>query len=199
MKKRIYWIILALLSLYSHPCFAHENPEKKYHHTPRFAETNLRPRFHFALDVTNTFSRKSPQARISIEGDLSGHVGLNLQIKTIELIFFGGINLSLDRFWDQPHAKSFLVGMGLTREITEPLHFAVQLAVSWDWYQQHDANGGLWNPSTQIPLQAGLEMNLLEGHHSSLSFQILGGIAPKWTAGEWSLAGICTGALHANL
>lgn len=162
-------------------------------------ESSITPRFHLAFDIMGNFSSPSQNAALSSTGDMGLHTGLNLKIDGVELTFFGGIDLSLNIPWNYAYAKTGMIGLEVTGEISDPVRWALQASLSWAWYNRLDQLGHVWNPDTQIPLQMGLEITLIEGKRSELSFQVLGGIAPSWSAGIWSLAGVASGALHANL
>lgn len=161
-------------------------------------ETNIIPRLHLAIDLLGSMSG-SDTTSVSIQGEIGVHSGLNLKIDSTELTFFFGLDLSLNLPWTNPYAKSALFGIEITTEIHEPIRLALQAVIEWNWYQRKDTAGTVWNPDVSIPLQLGLEFTLLEGKRSELSLQVLGGIAPQQSIGAWSMVGVCTIALHANL
>lgn len=161
-------------------------------------------RFHIAVDAMGNFSYSGGDpSNVITTGDVGVHAGINLKGSNIEWSFFTGPEISLNLPITHPFAKTWMVGTELTGEIAEPLRWALQIGVSWQWYNQlvRNNNGELiqWSPAVQIPIQAGLEIVLVEGKRSELSLQALCGIAPGWSTGAWSVTGICSGALHANL
>ena len=160
-------------------------------------------RFHLAADIMGSFTGSGtiPQ-QIIASGDVGLHLGINLKIDGIEWSVFTGPELSLNMPIANPYAKTWMAGTELTGEIADPLRWAIQLNVSWQWYSTIKIEDGIimkWGPGVQIPIQAGVEITLVEGKRSELSLQGLCGIAPAWNTGQWSLGGACAAALHANL
>lgn len=169
-----------------------EHPRPEHHRT--------RHRLHLALDLSDFFENKLPEKiPIQIDSDIGIHVGLNLHRGPHEFTVFGGINTLLSTPREQPHALSAIIGGQFTTEIVRPVRFALQIAASSYWYTTADDQGRAWNPNIHIPIQTGIELILTEWNHSSLSFQGLGGFAPMWVRATWTIAGMCSAALHINL
>jgi hypothetical protein len=154
------------------------------------------------IDIMGNFATKSDGSNETVTtGDIGVHGGLNIKGNYLELSLFTGPELSLNLPPSNPFAKTWTLGTELTGEIADPLRWALQIAASWQWYNQLITKNGQtiqWSPGVQIPLQAGLELVIVDGKRTELSLQGLCGINPGWSRGAWSASGVCTGALHAN-
>jgi hypothetical protein len=194
---KTYFVLLLTILWFSSPSTSFAKTRKKVgstHRQPKnepVKETLLR--FNLALDLNG-----SKTADDAGSGDLGAHIGLNIKREPIEITLFTGIELALSEPIN-PYGKSAIAGIECSFNLIEPLHFVFQSALVWNWFNRRDSVGILWYPDTQIPLQAGLEITLFERERTEIVFEVLAGIAPKWSAGAYTTAGTGTLAIHINL
>lgn len=201
MSKTSSILAHLLLLFFSQRIHAHS-------HVP--SKTLYRPTLGFDCMI-----EKNPYS-IQMGGECGVHAGVNMvlpETRGMEVSLFLGIERTLRQPLIDPYGWFAMIGGEVSGTLYRNVRWALMSTFAWGWYDQLTQEEGWkyrskdrfitvrWTPPITLTLQVGPEIVLYEwGKHkqSEVAFQVLGGVAPAWSSGQWEISGIFTGALHLN-